>query len=334
MKINLRSIILLFTTGILILSCGKEKGNIDPLPSWQGKSKEQIINFVETATDSTNKDYLSPNERIAVFDNDGTLWLEQPGYFQFYFVMDRIKVLAKSHPEWKNIEPYKTVINGNVEDISKLDSKAISELYNATHTGMTVGEFYRIAREWFRKAVHPVFKQSYKDLVYLPMIELLNYLQSNGFENYIVSGGGQTFIRAISDEIYGIPHERIIGTLFKTEFRYENGVAEIIRLPEVYLYNDRSEKPLSIEKFIGKVPVIAFGNSDGDLEMLEHISSGKLKNLTGIIHHTDNVREYRYDRHSNVGKLEKALDLANEKNWLIVDMAKDWKNIFPQKAEK
>ncbi len=321
-------IVLLF----LVTNCAVQNES-DPLSSWNDKAtKQSIINFVNEITDRANPNFVSLDERIAVFDNDGTLWTEQPVYFQVQFVIDRIKEMAKDHPEWSEQQPYKAVLENDMKTLFSSD-KWVSELFVITHTGMTTSEFYKIGHEWFKKAKHPKFNKPLTDMVFQPMLELMKYLRNNGFRTYIVSGGGQTFIRLFAEEIYGIPPEQVIGTLFETEYKIINGKPKINRLPKVFLFNDKGMKAVAIEKFIGIIPTMAFGNSDGDLQMLQYTQSGKGKRFMALVHHTDSIREYAYDRNSHIGRLDKAWDEAVNNNWILIDMKKDWKVIYPFELE-
>lgn len=307
----------------------------NPLLSWnEGDTKSSIINFVKDVTDKNSSNYVIPSERIVVFDNDGTLWTEQPLYFQMQFVVDRIKEMSSEHPEWKNKQPYKAVIENDIKTLLSSGSKGISELFVVTHTGMTTSEFYKIGNAWFRNSKHPKFNRPFTDLVYQPMLELMEYLRDNGFKTYIVSGGGQTFIRLFAESVYGIPPEQIIGTLFTTELKVDSNKVEMERKPEIFLYNDREIKPVAIEKFIGRIPTMAFGNSDGDLQMLRYTQSGIGKRFMALVHHTDSVREYAYDRDSHIGHLDNAWDEVIKNNWSLIDMKNDWKVIYPFNLSK
>ncbi len=302
----------------------------DPLPSWnEGETKSAIIEFVSEVTNQNSSNYVPIAARVAVFDNDGTLWTEQPIYFQIQFVIDRIKVMAKDHPEWKNEQPYKAVLENDIEKLFSFGSTGLSKLFIASHTGMSVTDFKSITTNWFEKSKHPKFNRPYTELVFQPMLEVLEYLRKNKFKTYIVSGGGQTFVRVFSEEVYGIPPEQVIGTLFKTEFKMENGKTEILRIPEIFLFDDKEIKPVAIEKFIGRIPVMAFGNSDGDLQMLQYTQSGKGKRFMAIVHHTDGEREYAYDRESKIGHLDRAWDEALSNKWTMIDMKNDWNVIYP-----
>jgi phosphoserine phosphatase len=313
----------------LSLSSAAQRAN-DPLPSWnQGPSKRAIVGFVTRVTTKGSSEFISPENRIAVFDNDGTLWTEQPIYTQLAFVLDRVKALAPQHPEWNDKEPFKSVLSGDVRGLESSGEKGLIELLSATHAGMSTEDFSQIVSAWISHARHPRFKRPYTECVYQPMLELLTYLRKNNFETYMVSGGGIEFMRPWAQQVYGIPPERVIGSSIKTEFEIKNGKPILLRLPEVDFVNDGPDKPVGINKFIGKRPVAAFGNSDGDLEMLQWTAAGEGPRLVLLVHHTDAEREYAYDRDSQVGKLDKALDEATAKGWAVVDMKQDWKTIFP-----
>ena len=303
----------------------------DPLPSWnEGETRSAILEFVTDVTNRNSPNYVPVTERIAVFDNDGTLWTEQPIYFQVQFVIDRIKAMSKDHPEWKNEQPYKAILENDMETFFSFGSTGLTGLFIATHTGMSATDYENISVNWFENSKHPKLNRLYTELVFQPMLELLQFLRDNSFKTYIVSGGGQTFIRVFSEEVYGIPPENVIGTMFKTEFKMENGKPEIMRIPEIFLFDDKEVKPVAIEKFIGRIPIMAFGNSDGDLQMLQYThQSGEERRFMAIVHHTDGEREYAYDRESKIGHLDKAWDEAKENNWTIIDMKNDWKVIYP-----
>jgi phosphoserine phosphatase len=303
----------------------------DPLPSWSdGTTKKSIIEFVSRITKEANPDFVPPAERMAVFDNDGTLWAEQPIYFQVAFAIDRVQALAPEHPEWKTQPPFSEVLDGDLKALAASGEKGLVELVMATHTGMTTDDFARTVRDWLATAQHPRFKRPYIDLVYQPMLELMVYLRANGFKTFIVSGGTVEFMRVFSERIYGIPPEQVVGTTFVTKFLMkEDGTPVLVRQPKVDFIDDGPGKPVGINKFIGRRPVIAFGNSDGDLQMLQWTAAGNGARLIGLVHHTDAEREWAYDRVSLVGRLDKALDEATWRGWLVVDMKKDWKVIFP-----
>ncbi len=301
----------------------------DPLPSWrEGISKTAVTEFVVRVTTSGSPDFVPEPERIAVFDNDGTLWVEQPLYAPVAFLLYRVKALAPSHPEWKEKEPFKTILENDTKTLAPVLRRYWVELLVATQTGMTTEQFNDIVKDWIAAARHPRFDRPYTDLAYQPMLEVLKYLREKGFKTYIVSGGGLEFMRPWTEKLYGIPPEQVIGTSVKTKFEMRDGKWSIFRLPEIDFINDRGGKPVSIQKFIGKRPLIAFGNSDGDMQMLQWTTSGPGRRLGLIIHHTDPEREYAYDRESDVGRLDKALDKAEHWNWIVVDMRNDWSRIF------
>lgn len=301
-----------------------------PLPSWQeSKNKTAIIDFVNRVTNQNHPDFVPPASRIAVFDNDGTLWSEYPAYVQVLFVQDRIKALASQHPEWQNQQPFQAILNDNLESIGEIEKKALLSLVAATHAGLTTTEFSSIVEEWITTAVHPVTKRLYTEMVFQPMLELLSYFRENQFKTYIVSGGGIEFMRVWTESVYGIPPEQVIGSSLKTVYEFHNGQAKLVKLPEIDFINDKENKPVGIEKLIGRIPIAAFGNSDGDLQMLEWVSTSSDNSLAVLIHHTDDVREAAYDRNSAFGRLDKALDMASSHNWFVVDMKKDWKVIHP-----
>ncbi len=302
----------------------------DPLPSWNdGASKRAIVAFVARVT-KAGPDFVPVPERIATFDNDGTLWVEQPIYTQLEFAIDRVKLQAAAHPEWKNTEPFASLIDGNTERALAGGEEALLQVLAATHAGMTTESYERIAREWVRTKRDARFKRPYSTLVYQPMLELLNYLRANGFKTFIVSGGGVEFMRAYAEEAYGIPPEQVIGSSGRLKYQMRGDVPELLKLPAVDVMNDKDGKVVSIHKAIGRRPIAAFGNSDGDLQMLEWTSAGKGARLALLVHHTDATREWAYDRGSHVGALDKALDAAVAKKWVVVSMKDDWNTIFPK----
>ena len=302
----------------------------DPLPSWNhGPTKQSILDFVAAVTKEGGPDYVAPAERVATFDNDGTLWIEQPIYNQFAFAIDRVKAMSNQHPEWKTQEPFASILKGDLKGLAASGEKGMLEIVAATHSGMTTADFNKAVKEWVATAKHPRFKVLYTDLVYQPMIELLDYLRANGFKTYIVSGGGVEFMRAFADKTYGIPPEQVIGSSGVTEYQMWDASPVLIKMPKVLFVDDGPGKPEGIDHLIGRRPIFAFGNSDGDKEMLEWTSAGDGLRFMGIVHHTDAVREYAYDRDSSVGKLDKALDEGVAKGWTIADMKNDWKTIFP-----
>lgn len=302
----------------------------DPLPSWnEGPTKTAIVKFVAATTTQGSPDFLPPAERIAVFDNDGTLWSEQPLYFQAFFVFDRIKALAPQHPEWKTKEPYASVLKGDYKAALAGGEKPLIEMLMVTHAGMTADEFSKIAADWIATARHPKLQRHYDELIYQPMLEVLTYLRANGYKTFIVSGGGIEFMRVFAEKTYGVPPEQVVGSSIKTKFEMRDGKPVIVRLPQVDFIDDGPGKPVGIAKFIGRQPIIAFGNSDGDMQMLQYTTGSTKPHLGLIVHHTDAAREFAYDRTSPVGKLDKALDAAPANGWLLIDMKTDWKKVYP-----
>jgi phosphoserine phosphatase len=302
----------------------------DPLPSWnEGNTKQAIIDYVMDVTKEESENFIPVSDRIATFDNDGNLWSEQPMYFQLLFAMDRIKVLAPEHPEWKTQQPFKAVLDNDMKELSKYEVPGILELVMGSHAGMTTEEFEAIVKDWLATARHPRFDRPFTDLVYQPMLELLQYLRDHDFKTFIVSGGGIEFMRPWVEEIYGIPPDQVVGSSIKTEFDYNNGNPVIKRLPEMDFIDDKEGKPIGIHKFIGKKPVFASGNSDGDLQMMQWTASNEYKSFMLYLHHTDGDREWAYDRESHIGRLDKGLDEAKEKGWTVIDMKEDWKIIYP-----
>jgi phosphoserine phosphatase len=302
----------------------------DPLPSWnEGATKKAIMDFVTAVTTSGSPDYVRPEDRIATFDNDGTLWTEQPMYTQLAFALDRVKAMAPQHPEWKDKQPFKAVLEGDLKSLAEAGEHGLLELVMATHAGMTTGEFAKIVTDWLATAKHPKFKKPYTKLIYQPMLELLAYFRANGFKTYIVSGGGIEFMRPWSKNIYGIPPEQVIGSSIKTKFEMRDGRPTLFRLPQINFIDDKAGKPVGINQYIGRRPIAAFGNSDGDLQMLQWTTLGDGRRFGLIVHHTDAEREYAYDRKSTFGKLDNALDAASMNHWTVMDMKRDWKVIFP-----
>jgi phosphoserine phosphatase len=301
-----------------------------PLPSWsEGSAKASLLAFVAAVTTEGSKDFVPPAERIAVFDNDGTLWAEQPMYVQAAFALDRVKALAPQHPEWKAQQPFAAALAGDAKALAASGEKGIIELVMATHAGTTTDEFAKIVSDWIATAKHPRFGRPYTELAYQPMLELLAYLREKGFETYIVSGGGIEFMRPWTERVYGIPPEHVIGSSIVTEFRLRpDGKPELVRLPKIDFIDDKTGKPVGIHKFIGRRPLLAFGNSDGDQQMLQWTAAGSGARFLGLVHHTDAEREWAYDRKSAVGQLDKALDEARARGWTVVDMKRDWKRVF------
>jgi phosphoglycolate phosphatase-like HAD superfamily hydrolase len=298
----------------------------DPLPSWnEGPAKLSIIRFVRTVTDPKSPQFVMPERRIAVFDNDGTLWSEQPMYFQLYFLRDQ--VLA--NPAWKNRRNVKPLMENDMQAVADAGKKGMLELIADTHSGLTTDAYAKLVRDWLATAKHPRFERPFTDLIFQPMLEVLAYLKANGFKTWIVSGSGMEFMRIVSENVYGIPPEQIIGSSIKTEFEIRNGNPVLILHPKIDFLDDKDGKPVGIHQHIGRKPIAAFGNSDGDLQMFQWIAADPGERLIVLVHHTDAEREYAYDRYSYFGKLDKALDEAQKRNWTVVDMKKDWNAIYP-----
>jgi len=301
----------------------------DPLPSWnEGKAKQAITQFVKDVSAAGGSKFVPPAERIAVFDNDGTLWAEQPMYFQLEFAFDRVKELASKHPEWKKKQPFKGVLEGDLKAVFSGGKRSLLELVMATHAGNTTEEFSKIVKDWLATAKHPKTGRPYTDMVYQPMLELLDYLRANGFKTYITSGGGIEFMRPWAEKVYGIPPEQVIGSSIKTKFELRDGKPTLVRIPEINFIDDKEGKPIAINQHIGRRPIAAFGNSDGDLQMLQWTAAGQGARFCLYVHHTDAEREWAYDRKSHIGKLDKGLDEAHRKGWTVVDMKKDWVRVF------
>lgn len=299
------------------------------LPSWNDTAaKSAILTFVHEVSDPGSPHFVPPPERIAVFDNDGTLWAEQPMYVQLFFALDRIRELAPQHPQWNEQEPFASVLKGDLKGGLAGGEKAISELIMASHAGMSTDEFDRLAADWLAKARHPETGRLFTDMAYQPMLELMDYLRAHGFEVYIVSGGGVDLIRSFSQKVYGVPPEKVIGSSLKTRWDDSAETPRIMRLPELDFIDDREGKPLAIQRVIGRRPLMAFGNSDGDRQMFQWTTAGPGRRLALIVHHTGAEGEWAYDRESKIGKLDKALDEAEQKGWIILDMKKDWKKLY------
>jgi len=302
----------------------------DPLPSWNdGPTKQSIMAFVAKVTAPNSSDVVPAPERIAVFDNDGTLWAEQPMYFQLFFALDRVKALAPQHPEWKDKEPFASLLKGDVKAALAGGEKSILEIVMATHAGMTTTEFETIVTDWIATARHPKTGKPYTEMIYQPMLELLAYLRANGFKTFIVSGGGIEFMRPWTEAVYGIPPEQVVGSSIKTRFEMRDGSPALVRLPEIHFIDDKETKPVGIHTHIGRRPIAAFGNSDGDLQMLQWTTAGQGARFGLLVHHTDAEREWAYDRKSHIGRLDHALDEAGERGWTVVDMQRDWNVIYP-----
>jgi phosphoglycolate phosphatase-like HAD superfamily hydrolase len=312
------------------LSQGDCVGADDPLASWNdGTTKESILDFVARVTEVGGIDYVAPAQRIATFDNDGTLWSERPYPFQVAFALDRVKAMAPQHPEWRDQEPFKSVLEGDLKRILAGGYHALIAIVAATHSGMTTDEFEAEVHKWVATTRHPTTDKLFTEMVFQPMLELLAYLRANGFKTFIVSGGGIEFMRAFAEVTYGVPPEQVIGSSGKLKFETRDGQPVLSKLPEIELVNDNVEKPAAIQKFIGRRPIAAFGNSDGDLEMLQWTVAGPGARLALLVHHNDELREFAYDRTPSIGQLDKALDEAKAKGWAVVDMKNDWRRIFP-----
>lgn len=320
---------LISMTVLLCLALGRIVAAQDPLPSWNdGPVKQSIIKFVERVTTEGGPDFVPPAERIATFDNDGTLWCEQPMYFQMLFAVARIKALAESHPEWKDTEPYKSVLDDDRKQLAAAGQKGLLDIIAATHAGMSVDEFYTLVRDWMHTARHPRFHQPYDKCIYQPMHELLVYLRANGFKTFIVSGGGIDFMRPWAVRAYGIPPQQIVGSSGVVEYKLQGDNPILMKEPKVNFVDDGPGKPVGINRFIGHRPILAFGNSDGDYEMLRWTTAGDGPRIGLIVHHTDAVREYAYDYPSAVGQLKRALEEAPERGWIVVNMKRDWGKVF------
>ncbi|NLS08281.1 haloacid dehalogenase-like hydrolase [Rhizobium sp. P32RR-XVIII] len=320
----------LAVAAVLLFAASAQAQN-DPLPSWNDTApKAAIVAFVGKVTKEGSPEFVPVPERIAVFDNDGTLWVEHPMYTQLTFALDRVKALAPQHPEWKDTQPFKAVLEGDMKTLAASGEKGLLELVMVTHAGMTTSDFQKVVTDWLSTARDPRFKRPYTELVYQPMVELLAYLRANGFKTFIVSGGGVEFMRPWAEKAYGVPPEQVVGSSIKTEFRMQDDTPALYRLPEVNFIDDKAGKPVGINQEIGRRPIAAFGNSDGDLEMLQWTTMGGAPARIGVlIHHTDADREYAYDRDTEFGRLDKALDAAAITGWTVVDMKSDWKEVFP-----
>jgi hypothetical protein len=316
--------------GVCVLAWSLSAAAADALPSWNdGPVKQSIVSFVGKVATQGSSDFVPLAERIATFDNDGTLWSEQPIYFQFQFALDRVKALAPQHPEWKTTEPFKYLLSGDMKSFMAGGEKSLMAVLATAHSGMTTEEFAATVKDWLATAKHPKTKRPYDQMVYQPMLELLAYLRANGFKTFIVSGGGVEFMRTFAERVYGIPPEQVVGSQGKLKFELRDGKPVLVKLPEVQFVDDGPGKPAGIQTFIGRHPIFAFGNSDGDQQMLEWTAAGTGQRFAGIVWHTDATREWAYDRTSHIGKLDKALDEGRAKGWTIVDMKKDWKRIYP-----
>jgi phosphoglycolate phosphatase-like HAD superfamily hydrolase len=305
----------------------------DALPSWNdGAVKKAVTDFVARVTTQGGADFVPPAERIATFDNDGTLWCEQPVYFQAAFALDQVKAMVPKHPEWKQEQPFKALLSGDRKALAEQGEKGVMALMATTHSGMTTDEFTKSVADWLATARHPRFDRPYNELVYQPMLELLAYLRANGFKTFIVSGGGVEFIRVWAEKVYGIPSEQVVGSSGVVKFQIgADGKPALMKLAKIEFVDDGPGKPAGINRFIGHRPIFAFGNSDGDLQMLEWTAAGPGARFAGLVHHTDAEREYAYDRSSKIGQLDKALDEVERRGWTVVDMKQDWRKVFPDK---
>jgi haloacid dehalogenase-like hydrolase len=302
----------------------------DPLRSWNdGTARKALVDFVTRVTTPGNADFVPVADRIAVFDNDGTLWCEQPLYVQAMFIVDRVKALASAHPEWQTTQPFKGVLEGDAKAAATSGEAGLQQLVAATHAGITTDEFEDVVRTWIASARHPKFNKLYTEMIYQPMLEVLAYLREHEFQTYIVSGGGVDFMRPWTERVYGIPPEHVVGSRAKMRYDVRNGVPVLLRLPDIDLVDDKEGKPVGIQQAIGRRPLAAFGNSDGDFQMLEWTSSRKGPHFAMLVHHTDATREFAYDRGSHVGALARGLDEASARGWVVVDMQKDWRQVFP-----
>jgi len=301
----------------------------DPLPSWQGAARDRIVEFVATVTDPGGSGYVPPEERIAVFDNDGTLWSEKPVYFQLFYAIDYVKRHADEHPGWLETQPFKAVLDGDMEALAAGGEEGLVKLVMASHAGMTGDEFDASVQSFLATAKHPEKDRLYTELVYQPMLELLDYLRANGFKTWIVSGGGIDFVRTFSESVYGIPPEQVVGSSIEVEFEMREDGPVLVRKPALNFIDDKAGKPVGIHRHIGRRPIAAFGNSDGDHQMLQWTMAGDGARLAGLVHHTDAEREWAYDRDSHVGRLDAALIQARDDGWLVIDMARDWKVVYP-----
>ena len=303
--------------------------SLDRLPSWNdGPSKGAILDFVTRVTTPQSREFVPSEQRIAVFDNDGTLWTEQPMYFQLAFAFDRIKAMAKDHPEWKDKQPFKALLADDKKALAAAGEKGIVAMMAASHSGMTTEEFAGSVDEWLTTARHARFDRAYTEMIFQPMLELLDYLREIGFKTFIVSGGGVEFIRAFAERVYGVPPEQVVGSSGVVKFQTDGSCA-LVKEPQVEFVDDGPGKPVGINRFIGRRPILAFGNSDGDHAMLQYTAAGDGARFLGLVHHTDTDREWAYDRESHIGRLDKALEEANARDWTVVDMKREWKRIYP-----
>lgn len=315
-----------------VSSTAADRSGDDPvLASWRDTApRHAIVEFVNRVTNEQSDQFVPPAERIAVFDNDGCLWCEQPMYFQLLFAVDRVKALAGEHPEWKNQQPFAAIISDDKQALAKLTEHDAAAIVAATHAGITTDEFAEVVEDWLETARHPVYDRLYTELTYQPMVELLEFLRANGFKTFIVSGGGIDFLRVFAEDVYGIPPEQVIGSSSKTKYELRDDEPVLVKLAEIGSIDDKHGKPVNIQLHIGRRPVMAFGNSDGDLQMLQWTTAGDGPRFGLLVHHTDSEREYAYDRDSHIGRLDAALDEAKRQAWTVVDMKADWKTVFSE----
>ncbi len=325
----------LLALALTLVCSASARAQSGPLPSWNdGAARQAIVDFVNKTTDASSPDYIPPAERITTFDNDGTLWVEHPMYTQLAFALDRVRQLAPQHPEWKTAQPFKAVLDGDLKTLAASGEKGLLELVMASHAGMSTVEFEAIVKDWFATAKHPRFKRPYTELTYLPMVELLAYLRDNGFKTFIVSGGGIEFMRPMTESVYGIPPEQVIGSSIKTQYEIKNGKPELMRLPEINFIDDKTGKPIGINMYIGRRPVAAFGNSSGDQQMLEWTGAGDGARLMMLVLHDDAEREYAYGPANGLpetpfGKFSQStMDEVKKKGWVIISMKNDWARVF------
>ena len=319
-----------FVAGSLLFLVLAAAVQAEPLPSWRdSESRNRIVSFVEAVTDAGSPGFVPIPERIATFDNDGTLWAEQPMYFQLFFALDRVKALAPQHPEWNEKEPFASLLKGDVKAALAGGERALAQIVMATHADLTTEEFEKVVTDWVTTAKHPETGKLYTEMVYQPMLELLDYLRANGFKTFIVSGGGIEFMRPWTERIYGIPPEQVVGSSGGLKYELRDGNPVLIKLPEIAHNDDKEGKPIGIQRHIGRRPIFAAGNSDGDLQMLLWTTAGEGRRLGVLVHHTDAEREWAYDRESHIGRLDKALDEAAEQDWVVVDMKQDWRQVYP-----
>jgi phosphoserine phosphatase len=319
-----------FAFVLALSACAASPAAPDPLPSWNsGASKQRIIDFVAAVTDSTSSAYVTASERVATFDNDGTLWSEKPTYFQLLFIFRQVTLMAADHPEWSTTQPFQAVLENDWASLEAAGTDGLGKLAMATQAGMTTEEFAIMVDDWVANARHPTTGKPYTQMVYQPMLELINYLKANDFKVFIVSGGGIEFMRPWTEATYGIPPDQVVGSSFETRYEVREGQPVIVREPKMHFLNNKDTKPIAINRYIGRRPILAAGNSDGDFEMLEWSTNGDGARLGLLVHHTDAAREWAYDRESSEGHLDKGLDEADQKGWLVVDMARDWKVIYP-----